>query len=189
MDEASFTVDSLAPLPAPMLSATVQRPNTVALTWEPSPSSDVTTYDVLRASGSGSAVVIATVRRTSTLIWTPGSRTGTSVTPSWRVTRAGMRATPRPRLQVEIDSTPPMVSWLAPTAGEQVRGTVELVGTAYSQSDFREYRVSLGAGSAPTAFTLLTHSLLPVSAGRLGELDAQDCPRARSRRCAWRPRI
>ncbi len=173
---ASFTVDSIAPLPAPTLSATVQRPNTVALTWEPSPSSDVTTYDVLRATSNGSTVVIATVDANTHSYLDTGVPDGHFRYSVVARDAARNASNPSPEAQVEIDSTPPLVSWIAPTSGEQVRGTIELQGTAYSQSDFREYRVSIGAGSAPAAFTLLTHSLLPVSAGHLGELDAHGLP-------------
>ncbi|WP_224364170.1 CARDB domain-containing protein [Hyalangium versicolor] len=176
VDDESFTIDSIAPLPSPALSATVQRPNTVTLTWEPSPSSDVTAYEVRRASGSGSAVVIATVGADIRAYVDGGLLDGRFRYSVVARDAAHNASNSSPEAQVEIDSTPPMVSWLAPTAGEQVRGTYELQGTAYSPSDFREYRVSIGAGNAPTAFTLLTRSLLPVSAGRLGELAATGLP-------------
>ncbi|WP_224249089.1 CARDB domain-containing protein [Hyalangium gracile] len=176
VDEASFTVDSLAPLAAPVLSAAVQRPNTVTLTWEQSPSSDVATYDVRRSSGSGSAAVIATVGANIHSYVDAGLTDGRFRYSVVARDAAGNASNSSPEALVEIDSTPPMVSWLAPTTGEQVRGTVELRGTAYSPGDFREYRVSIGAGSVPVAFTPLARALVPVSAGRLGELAAKDLP-------------
>ncbi|HYH98664.1 CARDB domain-containing protein [Hyalangium sp.] len=176
LDDAAFTIDSSAPLPTPALSASVERPNTVALTWQPSPSSDVTAYEVHRAPHAGSAVLIATLdgeARSYLDAGLPDGRFRYSL-----VARDAARNASHPSSEAlaEIDATPPRVLWLAPTPDEAVHGTVELQGTAYSPSDFREYRVSIGAGPAPTAFTLLERSLLPVSAGRLSELDVLPLP-------------
>ncbi|MDY7233031.1 CARDB domain-containing protein [Hyalangium rubrum] len=175
-DEAAFTVDSIAPVPVPTLSATVERPNTVTLTWEPSPSSDVTTYELLRAIGSGPATLIATLASDTRLYLDSGLLDG-RYRYSVRARDAAQNASPlSPEALVEIDATPPMALWLSPTPGEAVRGTVELQGTAYSLEDFREYRVSIGAGNTPASFTLLHRSLLPVSTGRLGELEVMPLP-------------
>ncbi|MBN1208650.1 MAG: PD40 domain-containing protein [Myxococcaceae bacterium] len=176
VDEAAFTVDSIAPLPAPALSAAVERPNTVALTWEASPSGDVTTYEVFRATASGSAVLIATLGGEARSYLDTGLPDGRFRYFILARDAAGNTSNPSPEAQVEIDATPPIALWLAPAPGERVRGLLELQGTAYSQSDFREYRVSLGAGSSPASFTLLERAPLPVSNGLLGELDVLPLP-------------
>jgi len=176
VDEAAFTVDSIAPLPTPALSATVERPNTVVLTWSPSPSSDVAAYEVHRTTQAGASALIATLAgeaRTYTDTGLPDGRFRYFLVARDAAQNASH---PSPEALVEIDGTPPMAQWLAPLPYESVRGTFELQGTAYSQSDFREYRVSIGSGAVPSAFTLLERSLLPVSNGRLGELNVLPLP-------------
>lgn len=82
--------------------------------------------------------------------------------------RAGNRSAPA-RLDVVVDLTPPLVSFAAPAADGFVSGAVEVRGTAWSADDFAEYRLLVGAGEAPVAWTLLRRSSVGVAAGPLGD--------------------
>ena len=84
------------------------------------------------------------------------------------VDHAGNRSAPA-RLPVRVDVTPPAVSFSSPVEDAAVSGAVEVRGTAFSADDFAEYRLLVGAGEAPSSWTLLQRSTLPVAAGRLGE--------------------
>src|SRR5262249_26416653 len=72
-------------------------------------------------------------------------------------------------IAVRVNLAPPTVGFLAPAPGAAVSGLVTVKGTAFSADDFKEYRLSVGAGPSPTSWTLLARSTVPVSAGALGE--------------------
>jgi hypothetical protein len=74
-------------------------------------------------------------------------------------------ASPPASLRVRVDLTAPEVSIDLPRPDAAVSGEVEVKGTAFSPSDFKEYRLFVGAGEQPSSFTLLKRSALPVSRG------------------------
>ena len=86
------------------------------------------------------------------------------------VDRAGNASKPA-TITVRVDATPPVADILAPFAGAAVSGDVDIRGTAFSPGDFKEYRLLIGVGAAPTTFTILTRSGIGVRAGRLRDMD------------------
>lgn len=174
-DTAPFTVDSQPPPGVPSLSAVVRQPATAVLTWQaPSPASDVVAYEVLRAS-SGEPVLEATVPATEDTWADERLADGTFRYTVRALDAAGNRGPSSPPASVRIDNTPPVAALLRPTPGQSVAGTLEVRGLA-SGEDFKEYRLYLGEGSSPGAYTLLASSPLPVSGGRLLELDTRTLP-------------
>jgi hypothetical protein len=55
-------------------------------------------------------------------------------------------------------------------------GQVTVVGTATSAGDFKEYRLSIGAGAAPESFSVVRRSTAAVANGPLGVVDAGSLP-------------
>lgn len=171
-DEVDFSVDTQPPEAPLALVASVLRPNDVSLTWTASLSVDVVAHEVLRAAPGAELVHLATVPAPSSTYLDTALADGT-----WRyvvraVDGAGNVSDTTPEASVEVDSTPPLAVLRTPAANALVRGRVEVTGTAFSASDFKEYRLSVGEGASPTAWVALTHSLIPVLGGSLFELDA-----------------
>ncbi|QSQ15625.1 CARDB domain-containing protein [Myxococcus landrumensis] len=171
-DEADFFVDTQPPEPPLSLVATQQRPHDVSLTWTPSLSVDVVAHEVLRASPGAEWVRLATVEAPSATYLDTAVADGT-----WRyvvraVDGAGNISEVSPEAVVELDSTPPLAAIRTPTPDAIVRGQVEISGTAFSATDFKEYRLSIGEGASPSSWRVLVQSPVAVPGGRLADLDS-----------------
>lgn len=70
---------------------------------------------------------------------------------------------------LNFDRTPPLAQLFRPADGERVRGVVSIVGTAYSQNDFKEYRVSAEPINPPGSAAELRRSQLAVEAQSLAD--------------------
>jgi hypothetical protein len=75
-------------------------------------------------------------------------------------------------------AVPSTVSWriTSPSPGEQVSGVVSVLGTAnFNTADIQYYKLEIGSGASPTAWTTFgtTHSS-PVANGVLETLYARD---------------
>lgn len=68
------------------------------------------------------------------------------------------------------NSNPPTVSFSAPTPGQQVTGTVDLMGTA-SDFSMNAWGVYYGVGAAPTAWILIASGSTNVQTGLLAHWD------------------
>ncbi|HUP24048.1 MAG TPA: CARDB domain-containing protein [Thermoanaerobaculia bacterium] len=84
---------------------------------------------------------------------------------------AGNESTPAGPVSLVIDTTPPDAQLLRPRAGERVAGVVEIVGTAASADDFREYRLLMAIAPPPSLPMLLRSSPVPAYAALLGQWD------------------
>jgi subtilase family serine protease/Tol biopolymer transport system component/flagellar hook assembly protein FlgD len=169
-DTASFVVDTTPPR-SPVLQAAIRKPSDAVLTWTASPDPDVVGYRVLRAAGTDALAV-----RTAALVSGPGFEDLGLPDGTWRyalvaVNAAGLESAPSNEVALVVDSTPPLVMITSPRAGALASGTIDLVGTAFAQDDFKEYRVSIGSGPAPSSFSLIRRSSLPVRNAVLASLD------------------
>ncbi len=174
VDTIAFVVDTTSPQPPPALTATPSGTG-VALAWQPSPDGDVVGYIVERATGLGGFVEVGpAVAGLSLMDQAVGDGAQRYVVVA--VDAAGLRSVPSPEAPVSLDRTPPQVAIDQPIAGAAVSGLVQVRGTAFSASDFREYRLTVGAGAAPTVWAELRRSSLPGIATKLGELDTGQFP-------------
>ncbi len=163
----SVVVDTTPPATPTGLAAGVTRVSdthgSVRITWTPNTEPDLAGYLVRRDE----AELHAGIQESA--VWDDGERLeGRYVYSVVAVDRAGNRSAPA-RLPVRIDVTPPAVSFSSPAEGAAVSGAVEVRGTAYSADDFAEYRLLVGAGDAPSSWTLVQRSTVAVAAARLGE--------------------
>lgn len=161
----TVTVDTAPPAPPTGLVGTPRpaEPPTadVVLTWVASTSTDVTGYRVTRVGGGVIAPLVPEITFTDA-----GVAEGMRSYEVRTVDRAGNESVPA-TVTVRVDVTPPVVGIVAPAASARVSGAVDVQGTAFSADDFEEYRVLVGAGAAPTEWTLVRRSTVPVSAGLL----------------------
>ena len=65
------------------------------------------------------------------------------------VDTAGINSESSNSVSATIDITGPEVKIRAPQDGGQVSGLIDIKGTAYSSSDFKQYQVSIGEGLKP----------------------------------------
>jgi subtilase family serine protease/flagellar hook assembly protein FlgD/Tol biopolymer transport system component/fibronectin type 3 domain-containing protein len=169
-DLATFVVDTKPPGP-PLLSGHVRRPSDGVLSWTPSPDADVVGYRVQRAHGTN-ALALATQLPSTSHAWDDlGLQEGTWSYAVVAVDAAGLESAPSNVVTLAVDATPPRVAITAPGAGAIVSGYLDVVGTAFSPDDFKEYRLSVGAGAGPASFSLLRRSPAPVLNDVLAPLD------------------
>jgi subtilase family serine protease/flagellar hook assembly protein FlgD len=165
----TLTVDTSPPAAPTGLKATLtpgerEGHGKILLTWNPNTEPDLAGYRVARAGAPEEDR--ADVKDPA---WDDGERVeGRYEYSVVAVDEAGHESPPA-TLAVLVDLTPPTVAFLSPSENASVAGTVEIRGTAFSADDFAEYRLLVGAGTAPATWTLLRRSTLPVSAGGLGE--------------------
>ncbi len=135
----------------------------VRVSWNPNSEPDLAGYRIASERG---AVEDESVEDP---LWHDGERLEGRY--DYRVTafdHAGNESPPA-TLDVLVDLTPPTLAFLSPEEGAAVSGALEVTGTAWSTDDFAEYRLLVGEGESPTAWTLLQRSTVPVAAGRLGD--------------------
>jgi subtilase family serine protease/fibronectin type 3 domain-containing protein len=159
--EQRVTVDT-TPLDAPLGLDAVVADQTVQLTWQASMASDIAGYAVYRDGQRLTPEPLATPAYVDTAI-SEGRYVYTVVA----IDRAGLESQPSAAFALTVDITPPSAQITAPVAGAIVSGVVDITGTAYSQADFKQYRVSIGEGVSPTAWQLLRQSPAPIQSESL----------------------
>ncbi|HEY7700038.1 MAG TPA: hypothetical protein VIE88_16555, partial [Vicinamibacteria bacterium] len=158
--ERSFHLDSQPPPSPEGLRAVVEDRTNVRLAWGPTLESHRVFRDgVLLAQVEGSELLdgpLAEGRYVYTVVAVDGADLESEAA----------------KVEVPIDLTPPRVALRSPDEGERVRALVDVVGTAFSETDFKEYRLSVASEGAPASPTLLKKSPLPVSFGTLFQWEA-----------------
>jgi len=163
----TVTVDTTPPARPTGLVANVKRAREgygrVVVTWNPNSEPDLAGYRIQRAQEPLHAELLGSPA------WNDGERLEGRYSYSVvAADKAGNESAPA-TLKVLVDLTPPIVSFSLPAEGARVVGAIDVRGTAHSADDFAEYRLFVGVGDAPAAWTLLRRSSVPVAAGVLGE--------------------
>lgn len=171
VDEAGFFIDRTPPRAPPALQAILQPKNDIVLTWQASPDADVVGYRILRSLGQGAAVGVGPSLVQGTTWTDVGLRDGTYQYTVVAVDAASLESGPSPAAVIDVDTTPPVASIYKPGGGSAVHGFVDVVGTAASDRDFKEYRLEVGVGPTPATFTLVRRSAAGVNVGVLGTYD------------------
>jgi fibronectin type 3 domain-containing protein/flagellar hook assembly protein FlgD len=165
----SFKVDTVPPAAPGGLRAEVTRNGAAAdvrLRWDAVSDGDLAGYVVRRDGAPLTPDPIAATQYVDA-----GRGDGRYPYEVLAVDAAG-NAGPASAIAVRVDLTPPIVDITAPRAGDALSGSVDVRGSAFSADDFREYRLLAGAGAAPSSWTLLERSSLPVAAASLGAWEA-----------------
>lgn len=150
----------------PVLGASVENRTNVKLTWPSSPETDVAGYNVYR-----DGVKINASLSPLPLFLDSSLHDGKYVFTATAIDLAGNESTASNAVSVQIDSTPPTVRISIPQEQGKVAGISEIVGTAYSSEDFKEYRIFIGEGVAPQSWSLIRKSPDSVMYGSLGRID------------------
>ncbi len=160
---AQVTVHTRAPAAPQGLTAQVAQRD-VHLGWLPNAETDLAGYRLRRNGALVTAQPIA-----GTAYVDPGLAEGTYTYTLTAVDTDGLESLPSAPAAAVIDLTAPTALIAQPHPGARAGGVVDVIGTAYSQNDFKEYRlyVTPADGSAPRQ--LLRSSPVPVQAALLAQ--------------------
>lgn len=171
-DEANNTAEvrvpvniDLTPPNAPTgLVGLIQNRADVGLSWNANSETDLAGYSVYR---NGTKI-------TSTLIASPdfidvNVPQGSNRYAVTAVDKAGWESARSAEIEILIDTTPPTAAIFTPGSNSIVSGMVEILGSAYSADDFKEYRLYIGQGALPTSWQLLRRSPVALLADVLGD--------------------
>ena len=170
-DVVAFVVDTSPPSPPLGLAVAAGAPREAVLTWTASTDPGVTGYVVQRAAGDGGLVPITASPVTGTQYVDGSLADGRYRWVVVAVDSTGRWSEPSNEVALAIDLAAPAVSIASPSQGSRVGGAVEITGSAYAPSDFKVYRLSVGAGTVPAELRVFASSSAPVQFGALGKLD------------------
>lgn len=169
-----FNVDTVPPGPPTLESVEYDKTtDEVTITWLALETPDLVGYNLYRNNIKVNDAVIPDLS-----LIEQGLAEGTYRYYVKAVDRAGLESEESNALSSTIDITPPLASIGSPADSARVNLLVDISGTAFSDNDFKEYRLYIGTDQAQLA--LVKTSSLPVKAGELfqwstlGLVDGQD---------------
>jgi choice-of-anchor A domain-containing protein len=165
------TVDTTPPAVPQNPAAKVQNRQDVVFTWSPVTDSDLAGYIVYR-----DGVRITPSPITATTLTDPGVAEGDHQYSVSAIDNAGNESARSANALARISLSTPTAIITAPARNGTVGGLVDVRGSAYSDKDFKEFRLSVGLGTAPTSFTLLRRSTVPAQGESLGSWNSVGLP-------------
>jgi flagellar hook assembly protein FlgD/Tol biopolymer transport system component len=163
--KVNVKVDTHPPA-APVLSGKTENKTTAHLTWTGNTESDLAGYNLYRAGQKVNASLITDITYLDQNL-----SEGVYAYTVKAQDLAGWESPASNEVKITIDLTGPNARINAPQDGARVSGLIDIKGTAYSADDFKQYRVSVGQGATPSAWTLIRTSPVPVSYGVLSPWD------------------
>jgi len=158
-------VDTQPPA-APVLSGEVVNGVDADLNWTANSEPDLAGYNLYRDGARLNGDLLGTVQYTDLQL---AEATYGYVVKA--VDFAGWESDPSNEVRLRIDLTGPLAQIRVPGNSDTVNDLVQVKGTAYSEDDFKEYRVYTGPGAAPADWTLINRSSLPLAYGILAPWD------------------
>ncbi|MGH9391661.1 MAG: fibronectin type III domain-containing protein, partial [Vicinamibacteria bacterium] len=161
-------VDTTPPAPPLSLTATVEDRRNGRLSWTANTEPDLAGYRVYR---HGELI-------TGNLVGAPtyldlDLDEGRYVYKVTAVDRGGLESEPSNEASIAVDFTPPEARIFVPRDASRVSGLVDVTGTAYSQDDFRSYRLRVTGASGSS---LLRESPVPIQADVLAQWNTVGLP-------------
>ncbi len=159
--QVQVNIDTHPPSPPVGLAAEAISGQSIQLTWDANSESDVAGYHVYRDGEK-----LTTTPVTDSEYLDSGLTDNTYEYTVTAVDLAEWESTPSEVVTIRLDTTPPSATISQPSDSGKASGFMDVRGTAYSEDDFKEYRLYAGSGAVPTAWQLLRKSPVPV----LGEV-------------------
>jgi subtilase family serine protease/flagellar hook assembly protein FlgD len=156
---ADATVDNTPPASPLDLVAALENRVDAHLTWRANTESDLGGYAVFRDG----------VRITPDLLASPAYvdaalKAGHYTYVVKAYDRGGLESGASNAAPVTVTVSQPVAKLYSPLLGGFVSGLVDVKGTANASTDFKEYRLYIGAGAAPASWQLVRRSPVPVTA-------------------------
>jgi subtilase family serine protease/Tol biopolymer transport system component/flagellar hook assembly protein FlgD/fibronectin type 3 domain-containing protein len=161
--KTSIKVDTHPPA-APILTGKVENKTNVRLDWTLNSEPDASGYNVYRNGQKLNNIPLPNVTLTDSNL-----KEGSYSYVVRAVDLAGNESGPSNLLAIKIDITGPSARITSPVENGKINELVEIKGTVVSPGDFKEYRVSVGKGASPDAWSLIRKSPVPVSSGFLAQ--------------------
>jgi len=154
------------PPAAPQLTGKVDNKSDAVLSWTKNTEPDLAGYNLYRNSQKiNASLVVDTTYRD------PSLKEDSYVYSIKAVDFAGNESDSSNTVSLKIDLSGPSVKISSPGNATTVSNLVDIKGTAYSQDDFKEYRLYIGQGSSPSSWILIRRSPLAISYGLLAQWD------------------
>ncbi len=163
--KTGFKIDTHPPA-VPTLTGKTENKTTNTLSWTKSPEADVAGYNLYKNSQKLNSIAITDLAYSDT-----GLKEGSYVYTVKAIDLAGNESESSNTVSLKIDLTGPTARITSPRDGSVVSNLVDVKGTAFSQDDFKEYRVHIGQGSNPSSWALIRRSPLSTSYGSLAQWD------------------
>ncbi len=163
-------VDATPPLPT-TLSGKVENKTDASFSWIKNTEADLAGYNLFRDDRKVNAEILTASTFADTAL-----KEGTYKYTVKSIDLAGNESKPSNEIVLKVDITPPTVRIGSPVDGARVSSLLDIKGTAFSQDDFTQYRVSVGRGAAPDSWTLIRTSPLPEMFGSLAQWDTISSP-------------
>ncbi|MEO7324914.1 MAG: CARDB domain-containing protein, partial [Dokdonella sp.] len=139
-DQVHVRIDTQAP-PTPInLVGHVDDNRDSVLDWNAVAAPDLAGYSIYRGGERINATPVSAVHYVDAAAPEGGLKYSVRA-----IDHAGNESASSNVVTLLIDHTPPITAILRPIAGERVRGVYDVVGTAYSNDDFKQYRLSAQA--------------------------------------------
>ncbi len=149
-----------------VLSGSVVNKSTANLLWSTNTEPDLAGYNLYR-----NGLKINTAILVNPLYLDQNLIEGVYAYTVRAVNTMGLESPSSNEVDIKIDLTGPEARIGSPQNGSKVSGLVDVKGTANSADDFRQYRVYVGQGAVPSAWTLIRTSPIPISYGLLVQWD------------------
>ena len=150
------------PLAAPVLSGTLINRIAAGLTWTSVNAQGLAGYNVYRNGQKINSINIV-----DPTYLDDNLAEGLYLYTVTAVDAVGLESQHSNEVKIRIDLTGPTARISSPQDGSRVSGLIDIKGMAYSANDFKQYRVYTGQGAAPTPWTLIRTSPVPISYGVL----------------------
>jgi len=158
-------VDTHPPAP-PVLSGKVDSKINTDLTWIKNIEPDLAGYNLYRDGQKINTTLLTDIKYLDQNL-----TEGVYIYTVKAVDLAGWESLASNEVKLKIDLTGPNARISFPKDGTSVSGLIDIKGTAYSSDDFKQYRVFIGQGPAPTTWTTIRTSPVPISYGTLAPWD------------------
>jgi Tol biopolymer transport system component/flagellar hook assembly protein FlgD/fibronectin type 3 domain-containing protein len=163
--KVNVKVDTHPPA-APVLSGKVDTKTNAQLDWTNNTEPDLAGRNIYKAGQKISTALITDITYLDQNL-TEGVYTYTVKA----VDLAGNESSASNEIKLKIDLTGPDARIRSPHDGGTVSDLIDIKGTAYSNDDFKQYRVSIGQGASPSSWTIIRTSPLPTSYGVFAQWD------------------
>lgn len=155
------------PPAAPQLTGKIDNKVDAVLSWTKNTETDLAGYNLYRNNQKLNTTLLADMSYQDLALKEGGY---TYIVKA--VDFAGNESEPSNAATLKIDLAGPTVRISTPKDGSTISNLVDIKGTAYSQDDFKEYRIYVGQGSNPSEWSEIRRSPLPTSFGSLAQWDA-----------------
>lgn len=161
-----FKIDTHPPT-IPELTGKTENLIDNVLSWSKNAEPDLAGYNIYRNSLKINSSVLSEASYRDS-----GLAEGSYIYTVKTIDFAGNESESSNAVTLKIDLTGPTVRITSPRDGSVISNLVDVKGIAYSQDDFKEYRVYIGQGSSPSSWNVIRRSPLPISFGALAQWDS-----------------